>query len=415
MSDTGSKTSTDEADFKARYFRKGLGLRKDVRDEVDSEWCSDLVQAFREAAFTLTFGGTTLRLAREFGFCYGVERSVDYAYETLKRFPDKRIVLTGEIIHNPRVNNRLRELGIRFFGDDDVRGVEDIQAEDVVILPAFGVDTEQFEALKQSGAVLVDTTCGSVLNVWKNVERYAKAGMTSLMHGKVKHEETTATVSRTSLYPNGHYIVVLDIDEAEEVSRYIEDGGDKDAFLARYPYPKTSLGFDPDEHLQHIGVANQTTMLAGESLAIAKRIGEALQKRYGDADKTTRFRSFDTICSATQDRQDALSELLQEPMDLLIVIGGFNSSNTGHLAEMAEGVVPAWHVHGADCLVSADEIRYKPIHQKDEATARDWLRTDGPLRIGITAGASTPDQVIGAVVHRLLELRGESIPAQLLG
>jgi len=393
--------------FEARYFRKGLGLRQEAREEVLGEWRSDWVQAFKENGFTLRVGETTFRLAREFGFCYGVERSVDYAYETLKRFPDRRIVLTGEIIHNPRVNERLRARGIRFLGDDGVEDAARLGPDDVVILPAFGVATESFDEIRHSGAVVVDTTCGSVLNVWKNVERYAKDGLTSLVHGKVNHEETRATVSRVGLHPDAHYIVVLDLAEAEAVADWIERGGDREAFLRRFSPPRTSVGFDPERHLQRIGVANQTTMLSSESLAIARRVGEALQRRHGDAADRDRFRSFDTICSATQDRQDALAELIREPLDLLLVIGGYNSSNTGHLAEMAVGAVPAYHIKGAECLVSADVVLHKPAGCRDEAEARGWLRARGPLTLGLTAGASTPDSVIGDVVERVLDLRGE--------
>ncbi len=398
-----------------RYFRKGLGLRQEVRGQVASEYRSDWAAAFRDNAYALTFrrpdgATTTLRLAREWGFCYGVERSVDYAYETLHRFPDRRIVLTGEIIHNPRVNGRLRDLGIRFLGDDEVPDESAIRADDVVVLPAFGVTTEQFAALRASGAVLVDTTCGSVLNVWKNVERYARDGLTSLVHGKANHEETRATVSRASLHLGAHSLVVLDLEEARLVVDAILGRMNRDAFLARFAPPKSSPGFDPDLHLARIGVANQTTMLSSESLAIARAVGDALQQRYGDAADPARFRSFDTICSATQDRQDALAELIREPLDLLLVIGGYNSSNTGHLAEMADGAVRAWHITGPECLLDASRIRHKPIHRRDEATGVDWLRLDGDLLVGLTAGASTPDVMLGAVIERLLELRGHPLP-----
>lgn len=394
-----------DSEFEQRYFRKGLGLRQEARAVVSEEWRSDWVEVFKEQAFTVQVGDTTLRLAKEFGFCYGVERSVDYAYETLRRFPDRRIVLTGEIIHNPRINGRLRTMGISFFGDPDLADASALTPEDVVILPAFGVATLPFEEIKRSGAVVVDTTCGSVLNVWKNVERYAKDGLTSLVHGKVHHEETRATVSRVGLTADAHYIVVLDMAEAEAVANWIRHGGDRSAFLQRFAEPRVSQGFDPDRHLSRIGVANQTTMLSSESLAIARLIGEALQERYGDSSDRARFRSFDTICSATQDRQDALGELISEPLDLLLVIGGYNSSNTGHLAEMAFGRVPAYHIKGAECLISATRILHKPVGSKDESEGSDWLALTGPLRIGLTAGASTPDAVIGDVVNRLLELR----------
>jgi 4-hydroxy-3-methylbut-2-enyl diphosphate reductase len=404
---SGAPAPADSA-FEERYFRKGLGLRPSARQEVSAEWRSDWVAAFRENGYTLEVGEITFRLAREFGFCYGVERSVDYAYETLERFPDRRIVLTGEIIHNPRVNARLREKGIRFLGDPEVPDAAAIGPADVVLLPAFGVATGEFDAIRHSGAVVVDTTCGSVLNVWKNVERYARDGLTSVVHGKVHHEETRATVSRVGLHPGAHYLVVLDLAEAEAVARFVREGGDAEAVLARFAPPRTSPGFDPRRHLERIGVANQTTMLSSESLAIARLLGEALEARFGDSADRARFRSFDTICSATQDRQDALAELIREPLDLLLVIGGYNSSNTGHLAEMAEGVVPAFHIEGPLSLVSPERLRHKPVGAPPEAEARDWLPRAGPLRVGLTAGASTPDAVIGGVVERLLALRGEA-------
>jgi 4-hydroxy-3-methylbut-2-en-1-yl diphosphate reductase len=391
-------------DFQRRYFRKGLGLREEVRDQVTSEFHSGLVDRFRAAGFTLRFGDTTFRLAQEFGFCYGVERAVDYAYETLRRFPGRRIVLTGEIIHNPGVNRRLRDLGLVFLGDPGVPDVAALRPDDVVLLPAFGVTSGEFDALRRTGAVVVDTTCGSVLNVWKNVERYAKDGFTSLVHGKVSHEETRATVSRVLLTPGGHYLVVFDMAEALLVADYVRGRGDRAEFLRRFARA-VSPGFDPDRDLAKIGVANQTTMLSSESLAIAKLVGAAMVERHGPEDGRARFRSFDTICSATQDRQDALGALIAERPDLLVVIGGYNSSNTGHLVEMAAGRVPAFHIEGPDGLLSVDRIRHKPAGSKAEVETEGWLPA-GPLTVGLTAGASTPDVVIGAVVARILELRG---------
>jgi 4-hydroxy-3-methylbut-2-en-1-yl diphosphate reductase len=399
-----------------RYFRKGLGLRAEVREQVASEFHSDLVRRFREAGFRLRAGDTVFRLAREFGFCYGVERAVDYAYETLRRFPGRRIVLTGEIIHNPGVNRRLRELGLRFLGDPDVPDAPSLLPDDVVLLPAFGVSATQFADLRATGAVVVDTTCGSVLNVWKNVERYARDGFTSLVHGKVSHEETRATVSRVLLTPGGHYLVVFDLEEARLVADLIRGRGDREEFRRRLGRG-CSPGFDPERHLARIGVANQTTMLSSESLAIARLIGEAMAERWGAEEGRARFRSFDTICSATQDRQDALADLIAERPDLLLVIGGYNSSNTGHLVEMAEGKVPAYHIEGPASLVSAERIRHRPVGgaagaSRAEVETQGWL-PGGPLTIGITAGASTPDVVIGAVVERVLALRGAPAAAVL--
>ena len=392
-----------------RYFRKGLGLRTEVKDVISGDYASDLVRRFRENGFTLEAKDLTFRLAREFGFCYGVDRAVDYAYQTVAKFPDRRVILTGEIIHNPGVNARLRALGIRFVGDPEIPALSAVKPGDIVLLPAFGVTADDFATLAKSGAVLVDTTCGSVLNVWKSVERYAREGFTSLVHGKWNHEETRATCSRVGLTPGGRYLVVLDLAEAAVVCGWIRrlsarSAEDRAAFLARFS-AAASPGFDPDHDLERIGVANQTTMLSGESIEIARRIGRALADRHGEASLATRFRSFDTICSATQDRQDALSELVAEPLDLVLVIGGYNSSNTGHLAEMAEGVVPAYHIDGPEALVSADLVRHKAVGGRGMVESRGWLPA-GRLRIGVTAGASTPDVMIGSVVRRVMELRG---------
>jgi 4-hydroxy-3-methylbut-2-enyl diphosphate reductase len=387
-----------------RYFRKGLGLRTEVREQISGDYHSDIVRRFRESGFALRAGDVTFRLAREFGFCYGVDRAVDYAYQTIEKFPDRRVVLTGEIIHNPGVNRRLRDKGIRFVGDPDVPALADVRAGDVVLLPAFGVTATEFEGLHRTGAILVDTTCGSVLNVWKSVERYAREGFTSVVHGKWAHEETRATVSRVLLHPGGHYVVVLDLAEADAVADHVRRGGDREAFLARFARA-VSPGFDPDLHLGRIGVANQTTMLSSESLEIARRLGRAIEDRYGAAAVRERFRAFDTICSATQDRQDALEALIRAPLDLLLVIGGFNSSNTAHLAELAVGKVPAWHIDGEAGIVSSARIRHRPVGGREPVESGGWLPA-GPVTIGVTAGASTPDVTIGAVVTRILALRG---------
>jgi 4-hydroxy-3-methylbut-2-enyl diphosphate reductase len=391
-----------------RYFRKGLGLRGEVKERIAGDYHSQIVRRFREEGFTLRVADLTFRLAAQFGFCYGVDRAVDYAYQTLEKFPDRRVILTGEIIHNPGVNARLRGKGIRFVGDPEVRTLDDVTAGDVVLLPAFGVPAGDFERLARSGAVLVDTTCGSVLNVWKSVEKYAREGFTSLVHGKWAHEETRATVSRVLLHPGGRYVVVLDLAEADLVADYIRRGGDREAFLARFR-TAVSPGFDPDRDLGRIGVANQTTMLSSESLEIARRIGRALEDRHGPVEGKARFRAFDTICSATQDRQDALEALLSEPLDLLLVIGGFNSSNTTHLLEMAHGKVPAFHIEGPDGLVSSDVVRHRPVSGKAAVESTGW-RPARPATIGVTAGASTPDVTIGAVVTRVLALYGLDLP-----
>jgi 4-hydroxy-3-methylbut-2-enyl diphosphate reductase len=385
-------------------FRKGLDMKAAVAGELAAAYDSAIVEELRNSGFVRTRGRMTLHLAREFGFCYGVDRAVDYAYQTRRRFPTKRVFLTGEIIHNPHVNDQLRAQGIRFLtdpGEDD----RNVGPDDVVILPAFGVSVADMARLDAQGCTLVDTTCGSVLTVWKNVKRYAQDGFTSVIHGKVTHEETRATASQATQYPDGHFLIVLNKDEAADVCRYIVSGGDRDAFLARFK-DAVSAGFDPDRHLTRVGCANQTTMLMTESLEIGEMFGAAMTTRYGAEALPTVFRAFDTICSATQERQDAVVALLdQVPLDLMVVIGGYNSSNTCNLAKICADRCPTFHIASTESLVSASEIRHRPIGAPStavvpEEVAHGWL-PDGPITIGLTAGASTPNNVVGQVVTRL--------------
>ena len=392
-----------------QVFRKGFGLKEEVQQDLAQDYRSRIVEEVRGGGNALRIGPISFRLAKEFGFCYGVERAVDYAYETKKRFPDRRIFLTTELIHNPRVNNCLREMGIGFLngtGPHD-RKVEQLTPEDVVIIAAFGTRVEEMEMLKRRGCVLVDATCGSVVLVWKRVEQYARDGFTAVVHGNYRHEETRATVSRATQFPGGRYVVVWDKAEAEKVCDYIRNGRDRQGFLDQFS-SKSSPGFNPDLDLQRVGVANQTTMLSSESLEIGEMLKSAMRDRYGEEKLAEHFRTFDTICSATQDRQDAVMEMVKEPMDLMIVIGGFNSSNTSHLCEIASQHAPAYHIDEADCILSATEIRHKPVGSAVPVVTRDWL-PEGPVTIGITAGASTPNRVIGDAMQRIAAARGLSL------
>jgi 4-hydroxy-3-methylbut-2-enyl diphosphate reductase len=395
------------------YVRKGFGLKAEVQQELAADYTGTLVDLLRAREYTLEAGDTTIRLAKEFGFCYGVERAVDYAYQTRRKFPDKRVFLAGEIIHNPHVNQKLRDMGVVFLGTrEDGKGFDfaPVRAEDVVILPAFGVTIHDFETLRALGCVVVDTTCGSVLNVWKRVESYGRDGFTALIHGKYYHEETRATASQIEKYAGGKYLVVRDMAEAQIVMDYIERGGDRAAFIARFA-KGMSPDFDPDRDLQRVGVANQTTMLARESLAIAEAVGEAIERRYGKGHRDEHFRSFDTICSATQDRQDAVNALLEEPLDVMIVIGGYNSSNTISLAAICNAKVPTYHIADAECIeVETGTIRHLPTGAKVETATTGWLPT-GPVRVGLTAGASTPNNKIGETVARVLRARGVDVQA----
>ena len=398
-------SSTDEE----TYYRKGFGLKADVQDTLAGDYTGRLVDLLRASEYTLTSGDVTVRLAKEFGFCYGVERAVEYAYQTRRKFPDRRVFLAGEIIHNPHVNQKLREMDITFLeakGTGFDYGV--VQPDDVVILPAFGVTIQDFETLRELGCIMVDTTCGSVLNVWKRVEKYARDDFTSLIHGKHYHEETRATASQVQKYPDGQYLVVRDMAEAQLVCDYIEGKWDRASFLEKFAADRASPGFDPDLHLIRIGVANQTTMLARESLAIGEEVGQAMARAHGAAYRESSFRTFDTICSATQDRQDAVDELLQEPLDVMLVVGGYNSSNTLSLAAICADKVPTYHVEDAEGIDPATGIvRFRPIglHMNEETRA-GWMPASGVVRVGITAGASTPNNKIGEAVSRIFQTRG---------
>ena len=360
---------------------------------------SDIVEKIKADDFTYRSGRLTIHLAREFGFCYGVDRAVDYAYQTRERFPDRRVFLTGEIIHNPHVNDKLRAMGIEFL-DQTTGGIDQLGPADVVILPAFGVTVAVLQQLDARGCMLIDTTCGSVLNVWKNVKRYSDGGYTSVIHGKAWHEETQATASQ-AVQCGGPYLVVLDKAEAQFVCDVIRRGSPRDAFLEKFTHA-VSPGFEPDRDLQRIGLANQTTMLMSESLEIGEMLRQAVIDRYGTGDAQSRYQEFDTICSATQDRQDAVVTLLRErEVDLMIVIGGYNSSNTANLARICSASKPTFHIADADCLVAAETIRHRPVGSKSEVASPDWLPVSGPVSLGLTSGASTPDNLVGAVVARL--------------
>ena len=384
------------------YFQKGFGLRSEIRPQLQENYRSRIVDLMRAQGFRLDIGNLTFRLAQEFGFCYGVERAVEYAYETIAKFPNRRIFLTGEIIHNPFVNEGLKQSGIEFLRDVPDK-YERVRAEDVVIVPAFGIPNGELEVLGQKGCVIVDTTCGSVLNVWKNVERYAKEGITSIIHGKFEHEETRATFSRTALHNGSHYLVIRNKNEAAYVCDYIMGQRDRKDFFKKFE-EATSEGFDPDRHLERVGLANQTTMLSSESLDVAEMFRVALVRKHGHDEMERRYVAFDTICSATQDRQDAIQAFRGEKIDLMIVIGGYNSSNTNNLARIASEFTHVFHVEDAESIVSANKIRHKDLGHLEETTTHDWLE-DGPQTIGLTSGASTPNNQIGAAVERIVSFR----------
>jgi 4-hydroxy-3-methylbut-2-enyl diphosphate reductase len=383
-----------------------------VAAEVLSHYQSELVDSIRANGGVLSANGITVKLAKEFGFCYGVERAVDMAYAARKYFsevsPLTPIYLLGEIIHNPEVNDQIQHMGIQIISAKPTDAeVERLESGDAVIIPAFGTEVSTRKKLEAKGCILVDTTCGDVMSVWKRVRQYSKEHVTSIIHGKAKHEETKATTSQARAYGSGHYLVVYNLAETDYVCHYILQGGDKAAFLKKFE-GAYSAGFDPDLHLQAIGVANQTTMLRGETEEVQRRFKAAMEEKYDRENVASHFRFFDTICGATQDRQDALEKMLLQPLDLLIVVGGYNSSNTSHLAEMGEAKLPTYFIMNAAKMESNHIIRHYNLHKKQEVETHNWLPA-GNITIGITAGASCPNNLIEETIRRLFELRGVSV------
>ncbi len=387
-----------------QYHRKGFGHEAEVTNLLNFEYQSPLIQQIRSQGYTLSQGEVTIRLAEAFGFCWGVERAVALAYETRQHFPGQRIWITNEIIHNPSVNQNLRDMQVEFI-PVDAQGSKDFSVvgqEDVVILPAFGASVQEMQLLNDKGCTIMDTTCPWVSKVWNTVEKHKKSDYTSVIHGKYKHEETVATSSYAATY-----LVVLNLAEAEYVCNYILNGGDREEFLAKFA-GAYSAAFDPDRDLERVGIANQTTMLKGETEQIGKLFEHTMMRKYGPRALDQHFLSFNTICDATQERQDAMFKLVEEPLDLMVVIGGYNSSNTTHLQEIAiERGIPSYHIDSSDRIGPGNRVEHKPLHQ-DLTVQANWLPA-GPIVVGITSGASTPDKVVADVVSKIFELKAVAL------
>ena len=392
-----------------RYNRRGFGLGDEVAGSLKTAYQSDLVASLRTDGHELREGRLTVRLAEAFGFCWGVERAVAMAYETRRHYPSERIWITNEIIHNPSVNDHLREMDVQFIDvKDGCKDFSEVGTGDVVILPAFGATVQEMQLLNERGCHIVDTTCPWVSKVWNTVEKHKKHAFTSIIHGKVKHEETLATSSFA-----GTYLVVLDLAEAQMVSDYILAGADSEgqrtamerqAFMDRFQHA-CSPGFDPDRDLIRVGVANQTTMLKSETEDIGRLFERTMLQRYGPAGLNDHFLAFNTICDATQERQDAMFALVDEhePLDLMVVIGGYNSSNTTHLQEIAiSRGIHSFHIDTPERIGPGNRIEHKPLG--GELEILEPFLPAGPIRVGITSGASTPDRVVEDVIRRLVEL-----------
>ena len=396
-----------------KYYRKGFKMRENIQHLLNRDYRSEVVDRLRENGNVFEFGDLTIRLADEFGFCYGVDRAVDYAFQTREKFPDRNIYITGDMIHNPSMNARLRDMDIRFlsegFNGRPDQLFDTLSPEDVVLLPAFGAPVDWVDKLRARECIVVDTTCGSVLSVWKRVTRYAKEGFTSIIHGKYYHEETKATASQTLKDGgNGKHLIVRNLKETGYIVDFILgriDAGGLEEKLGHGMSP----GFDPESDLQRVGVANQTTMLMSETMAVGEELRKAMIERYGETHLAEHFQLFDTICSATQDRQDALFELLEHPLDVVVIVGGYNSSNTNNLAIIAKERIPrSYHIASGDCI-DGDVLLHKPpgtpLDPREEVEEEGWLPA-GPVRVGLTAGASTPNSQIGLAIGRILEARG---------
>lgn len=381
------------------YHRKGFGHEAEVANVMETAYQSSLIQQIRDNNYRLERHGVTIRLAEAFGFCWGVERAVAIAYETRQHFPTERIWITNEIIHNPSVNQHLRDMEVGFIAVE--QGQKDfsvVDRGDVVILPAFGASVQEMQLLDDKGCKIVDTTCPWVSKVWNSVEKHKKRDHTSIIHGQYKHEETVATSSFAD-----KYLVVLNLQQAEYVSNYIINGGSRDEFLAKFGNA-CSAGFDPDVDLERVGIANQTTMLKSETEQIGKLFEKTMMRKFGPENLNEHFLSFNTICDATQERQDAMLSLVEEKLDLMLVIGGFNSSNTTHLQEIAiDKTIPSYHIDCAERILPGNRIEHKPLG-RDLVISENWL-PEGKIVVGVTSGASTPDKVVEDAIDRIFEMK----------
>ena len=383
------------------------------------------ISAIRETGGVWELEGLSFHFPEHFGFCYGVDKAIDMVFETTERFKDRRIFLTDQLIHNPYINGKLKEKGVQYLKRDsqNLLVCGELVPGDIVVVSAFGTDFRDIERLKESSVTIVDSTCGAIINVWKRVEGYAKNGFITIVHGKRNHEETRATVSQ-AVKEGGAYITIENMDEALELADVIRGKTSSTEFIAAHPGCAISEKYSFDSAACKMGMANQTTMLKGESLKIQETLKAAFVERFGEAMLREKFRSFDTICGATQDRQDALRNLLKKPLDLVLIVGGFNSSNTTHLAEIADRTImsspsvligdqvdsrvrgngiPFFHIESAGDILSLERIRSRQPKSGKTQTEENWF-SPGTKHIGMTSGASTPDVILFEIIQKILSL-----------
>ncbi len=392
--------------FQVPSFYKSLGLVqiKNRRREEDPKR-KDLSPS------VLDCGAVRFKIARHFGFCFGVENAIDIAYRALEQNPGRRIFLLSEMIHNPEVNSDLLSRGVRFLMQPDGTRVVDfatLDKNDIVIVPAFGTTIELQQELLERGIdpYFFDATCPFVQKVWKRADELGKAGYTVLVHGKRTHEETRATFSHSK--QTAPTLVILNMSEAESVRDFILGKLDETEFRRIFAL-SMSDGFRPAEHLQRVGVVNQTTMLASETQAIAETIRQAMLERFGPERLSEHYADTrDTLCYATYENQSATEALIASGADLALVVGGYNSSNTSHLVELAQERVPTYYIQNAGEILSRDLIEHFSLEAQRVVQSEDWLpwkqfvATGKPIEIAITSGASCPDRVVEEVVERVL-------------